>query len=101
MLSRSQPGVAVAMNNLTTGMAPKTVIIAHARPAGPLSPSASDSAAVDPINDVRAAISIRLLPKLKVERPLFSALTSVELAMESFSILLFLAILGQLVGVEE
>lgn len=68
----------VAINSLTTDSAPKMVIIAQARPPGPLSPSANDSAAVEPIKDVRAAISIKPLPKLIEPR---AALISVELPM--------------------
>src|SRR5277367_4721830 len=67
-LSRSHPGVAVAVNSVTIDIAPNIVIVAQTRPAGPLSPSARDCAAADPTRDVKAATSIRPLPRLNNPR---------------------------------
>jgi hypothetical protein len=77
-LSRSHPGVTAAVNSMEKDIAPNMVIVAHARPAGPLSPIANDYAAVEPIKDVKAAISIRPLPKLNMLNP---DIDSVELSI--------------------
>jgi hypothetical protein len=65
-LSLIHPGVTVAMPALTTDMDPNTVIVAHTSPAGPLLPSASLWAVVEPISEVKAAISMKPLPILNV-----------------------------------
>lgn len=62
-VSRNHPGVMVAIPALTMDAAPKMVIVAHAKQADPLLPSAKDGVEVDPINEVSAAISIRPLLK--------------------------------------
>jgi hypothetical protein len=62
-VSRNHPGVMVAIPALTMDAAPKMVIVAQTKPAGPLLPSAKDGVEVDPINEVSAAISIRPLLK--------------------------------------
>lgn len=66
-VSRSQSGVAAAMHALMTDRAPKILIVPHSRPAAPLLPSTKDSAVVEPIRAVRAAISMRPPPKFKEE----------------------------------
>jgi hypothetical protein len=53
----------VAIPALTMDAAPKMVIVAQAKQADPLLPSAKDGVEVDPINEVSAAISIRPLLK--------------------------------------
>jgi hypothetical protein len=49
--------------------APNIVIVAQTRPAGPLLPSAKACVAVDPINEVSAAISISPVLSPKVPEP--------------------------------
>jgi hypothetical protein len=57
----------VAIPALTMDAAPKMVIVAQTKPAGPLLPSAKDGVEVDPINEVSGAVSIR--PLLKPNEP--------------------------------
>jgi hypothetical protein len=61
--------VVAAIPALTIDAVPKIVIVAQARPARPLLPSAKDGVEGNPINEVSAAISIRPLLKLNELEP--------------------------------
>ena len=63
-VSRSQSGVAAETQARMTDNAPNMLIVPQTSPAAPLFPSMRDSAVVEPIKAVKAAISIRPPPTI-------------------------------------
>jgi hypothetical protein len=63
-VSLSQLGVAAAMQAFIRNKEPNALKVAHGRPTAPLLPRIKDSAVVEPMRAVSAAISTRPLPRL-------------------------------------
>ena len=63
-VSLSQLGVAAAMQARIRNKDPNALKDAHGRPAAPLLPRIKESAVVEPMRAVRAAISTRPLPRV-------------------------------------
>jgi hypothetical protein len=76
-VSRSQSGVAAAMQALITEREPNALMDAHARPAAPLKPKVSDSAVDEPSIVDKAPISINPGPTF-----LYAAIGVSAIAME-------------------